>query len=319
MQGLFKNSFQSQEEKDSQLIYAVKSGDIDKVNDLLINGADVAAKDNSGLTALMLAVAYCYKDITDIIISKFPATVEAKANDGWTALMWAIVCGYKHTDDIISKFPATPEAKANNGNTTLMLAAEYENKDIAQYLINLGADLAGADLLKVELSHINTQNQIQLMFAYANEKLDKARDLNKPFSKSLDEKISQIRIEANRISSSEIPVDEKRIALGKINRQLLKLGSLNIRPEELQEEKLRAECIRDNASIPMFDLDLANIIIELAGSQRAQVEGILSDILVSPIVPTTDTSMPSATRIYTTLEAAAALLAGSPSITIPSI
>ncbi len=103
MQRLFKNSysFQSQEEKDSQLIDAAKIGDTDKVNALLVKGANVDAKTYLGQTALMFAASNGHKDIAVMLIGK-GADVDTKTYLGQTAaLMFAAGNGHKDIADII--------------------------------------------------------------------------------------------------------------------------------------------------------------------------------------------------------------------------
>ncbi len=98
----------------------------------------------------------------------------------------------------------------------------------------------------------------------------------------------------DKISKSEMPVDEKRKELGKINRQLLRLVYLDVTPEKLQEEKSKAETILDNTLASKLNSEVG-IIMDFADSLRSQVEGILSDIPVVPVVPTVGPNLPSGT------------------------
>ncbi len=67
---------------------AVGSGDPAAVEALLAKGADVNAKDNSGLTALMRASQFVHLDVVQALLAK-GADVNPKRNDGLTALMTA--------------------------------------------------------------------------------------------------------------------------------------------------------------------------------------------------------------------------------------
>ncbi len=240
----------SEKEKDSYLLNAASNGQKDNVEALIRCGANVGAKGIYGQTALMWAAGYGNTDIADMLISKYHADVDTKSSFKWTALMCASINGQINTVDmLISKYHANVDAKGKEGWTALMTAAENGHTDIVEILISVGADLTNADLTKVGLSRINTQNQIQFMFIYANDKLDNInKNLNKPFSRSLSEKINQIHDEVKRIfDSAEMAVIEKRKALGEINRQLLKLKSLEINSEKLiEEESQQAKSILDN-------------------------------------------------------------------------
>ena len=276
--------------------------------------AKVEAKNNNGLTALMCAAIEGHKDMAEMLISKYNAKVEAKNNNGLTALMCAVITGHKDIAEILIRSGANMEAENNEGHTVLLIAIYKQNTDVVNMLISVGADLTNVDLSTVGLSHVNVQNQIQFMFTCANEILKRAENSNKPFLNSLDDKIHQIRIEVNRISRSEMPVDEKRKALGEINKQLLKFQSLRPETEKLQEEKLQAESINtaifDFVPKLQFESNLTQIVTDFAGSQRAQVEEILSNIPVAPVAPT-QVSYSSITRISPTLGVGAPIASNS--------
>ncbi len=299
------------------LMHAADNGYVDAVDKLISHGANVKAISNNRMTALMYAAENGHTDTVYKLFSEYNVDVDSKDKEGRTALICAAING--HTDTahmLINTCCADIEAKHIIGGTALLEAVKYGHTDLACMFINVGADLAGADLLKVDLAHINSQNQIQFMYIYANDQLNKAKTLNSPFSRNLDEKISQIRSKADKIyNSTGMSVDEQRKALGEINKQLLKLQYFDIRPEKLQEEKLLAESIYGIAStlIP----DLIDIIIDFEGSQRGQIDGILSSIPVIPIAPQ---ALPSpAARTPTTLGIGSTALASALSQAVPSL
>ena len=69
-----------------EFIKAAEKGDISKVTNLLAQEADVNAKDNHGITALMMASGKGHSEIVQILLGK-GADVNAKRSDGFTALM----------------------------------------------------------------------------------------------------------------------------------------------------------------------------------------------------------------------------------------
>jgi ankyrin repeat protein len=78
----------------SSLIEAVSMGDTEEVQTLLVQGADLNATDNDGLTALMWAAKHCHIDIVQLLLAK-GADVNAKDNKGGTALIAAKREGHK--------------------------------------------------------------------------------------------------------------------------------------------------------------------------------------------------------------------------------
>jgi ankyrin repeat protein len=69
-------------------VWFMGNADIDVIQHLINNGADVNIRDNFGYTALIWASFYGHIDIVRLLIDA-GADVNASANDGWTALAWA--------------------------------------------------------------------------------------------------------------------------------------------------------------------------------------------------------------------------------------
>ena len=82
-----KNNATKNEVKTSELLSAIKSGDIDRAKNLMDNGADVNAKDKKGRTILMYAAVHGYAEIAKLLMDN-GAEVNAKDKDGMTALMY---------------------------------------------------------------------------------------------------------------------------------------------------------------------------------------------------------------------------------------
>ena len=70
---------------DKDFLYLCMSGDARKVEEAIINGANVNAKGHNGDTALMQAARYGYVKVAELLL-KYGADINAKANNGVTAL-----------------------------------------------------------------------------------------------------------------------------------------------------------------------------------------------------------------------------------------
>ena len=97
---------------DRALIHAANlGGNIEAVKQAIADGADVNAKNNDGVTPLLLATTWDYKEIVELLIGE-----GADVNE------W---------DDI--------------GSTPLLVAARKGHKEIAELLIDNGADVNAKD------------------------------------------------------------------------------------------------------------------------------------------------------------------------------
>ena len=110
---------------------------------LLQHGADVAAK-NDGLTALMCAAGGGHEAVAQLLL-QHGADVAAANNDGVTALMGAAGGGHEAVAQLLLQHGADVTAARNDGFTALMFAAERGHEAVAQLLLQQGADVAAAD------------------------------------------------------------------------------------------------------------------------------------------------------------------------------
>lgn len=90
---------------DAEFIELCKSGDVRKVEEAIINGANVNAKYNDGWTALMWAAKRGHTETAELLL-KHGADVNAKENKGWTALMFAAWNGYTETAELLRRYGA---------------------------------------------------------------------------------------------------------------------------------------------------------------------------------------------------------------------
>jgi serine/threonine-protein phosphatase 6 regulatory ankyrin repeat subunit A/serine/threonine-protein phosphatase 6 regulatory ankyrin repeat subunit B len=124
-----------------ELFDAAKRGDLNKVQKLLAQGADVNAKRNDGATPLMMAAYHGRMDVCELLISK-GADINSQDEDGKTALMWT-ASDHRHTDvcELLISRGADVNSKDYYGQTALTWAAGNGYKDICELLISKGADV----------------------------------------------------------------------------------------------------------------------------------------------------------------------------------
>ena len=122
------------------LINASMTGHTETVALLLEKGADVNANNNNGHTALILAIWNRYTETVALLLEK-GADVNVKGNDGETALLVASGDGHKEIVAMLLEKGADVNAKNNDGFTSLMWASNYEHTEIVRLLLENGADV----------------------------------------------------------------------------------------------------------------------------------------------------------------------------------
>ena len=123
----------------------VKTGSPQAVQAAIANGADVNARDNDGVTALMYAAES--NQNPDVVATLLKAGADILAKDskphwGGTALLWAAV-GNKNPKVITVLLKAGADINVRNvdGKTALIWAVmENPNPEVVMTLLNAGAD-----------------------------------------------------------------------------------------------------------------------------------------------------------------------------------
>jgi len=131
-------------DKDAELIGAAFKGDLAAVSAALANGADVNAKNNKGLTALMKASAGGHADVVKFLLDK-GADVNSKNTNGYTALMAASWSGHADVVKLLLDRGVDVKAKDIEGGTALMGASWAGHADVVKLLLDKGADVNAKD------------------------------------------------------------------------------------------------------------------------------------------------------------------------------
>jgi ankyrin repeat protein len=132
-----------------ELFTAAQSGDATQIMSLLDAGADHAATDEAGETALMRAAHAGHVAAVQVLIAA-GADVNAQSPQGWTALAKAAYNGetergYAEVIEVLHAAGASLDTRIFFGITPLMLAAGGGEASVVEWLINNGADVLAAN------------------------------------------------------------------------------------------------------------------------------------------------------------------------------
>ena len=133
----------STKDKNVQLVQAAERGNLTDVQNALNNGADVNAKDDRGLTALMMA-SYggytngSYAEIVKLLLDK-GANVNIKTHEGITALSKASSGGNAEVMKLLLAKGADINVKNSKGETALVIAKDKGKTEIVAMLERAGA------------------------------------------------------------------------------------------------------------------------------------------------------------------------------------
>jgi ankyrin repeat protein len=131
----------------SVLMYAAWRGNPDCMSLILDRGVDVDEQAQNGWTALMMSSAKGHERATAALLQAGadPTVVDVY---GWTPLMRAAYAGRDAVVGLLLEHPDTDiEAINDRGQTALHLAVIAEHEDIAERLIERGADPDRIDFL----------------------------------------------------------------------------------------------------------------------------------------------------------------------------
>ena len=121
----------------SQLVEAGRQGDARNIEGLLAAGAEVDAKDEKDITALLYASSEGHSASVEALLDA-GADVDAQANDGMTALM-VVAKGNTDIARALLEAGANVDAIADHGVTARMMTERNGYIEIAELLEKAGA------------------------------------------------------------------------------------------------------------------------------------------------------------------------------------
>ena len=131
----------SKESLDEALVAAADDGDVDKVSELLSQGARVDTKDEYGDTPLLAAASFGHTEVCELLLDRGKANIEETGSDGNTALHVAANEGSARTVSLLLSKGAKVDTKNRNGFTPLLAAAQEDHTDVCELLLANSSDL----------------------------------------------------------------------------------------------------------------------------------------------------------------------------------
>ena len=153
-----ENSAQGGREYYSEINWAVRNGDFQKVKALLADDPQLVSSRSDNYTPLHYAAAYKRKEIAELLLA-YDADVNAKGDQGKTPLLSCVwLTGghagerspppspHSHADlvNLLLKAGADTDAETSYGHTTLTLAAQNGAKQVVEVLLAAGVDTEAA-------------------------------------------------------------------------------------------------------------------------------------------------------------------------------
>jgi hypothetical protein len=129
-------------EMDKELFNAVRQNNLNRVRELIENGANIEGSDDiNGTTHLMGAVKLDRPDMVRLLV-ELGANIERRNNIGYTALDFAVFSNNAEMVRLLVELGANIQTRDYSGfNTALMNAAIWDKTEMIRLLVELGANI----------------------------------------------------------------------------------------------------------------------------------------------------------------------------------
>lgn len=127
-------------------IEAVKAGDLNRIERLVADGADVNAKSRDQWSPLTTAaLPGCDVDMVETLFGEGAIKANEAACQNWTPLMIAIIEGHREVVSALLEYGVEVNAGNHQGWTALRFAVSMDETEILRSLLAVGADANMAD------------------------------------------------------------------------------------------------------------------------------------------------------------------------------
>ena len=165
-----------QEQAGPLLLAAAMSGDIDAVQELIIQGHDVNARGEGGWTALLSSSAQGYPKIIKVLLDA-GANPDISNVLGITPLIYGARYGNMEVVKMLIDYGADINLRDTHGDTALMKATEFGNIEVIDILIQAGADIT--------IKNFKKKNALDLAYELGQGKI--AKKLRKADNKRVNQ------------------------------------------------------------------------------------------------------------------------------------
>jgi ankyrin repeat protein len=125
-----------QQRLNMELRSAARSGNKQKVEKLIAQGADVGDQNKRGETALIRAAEYGHRNVCELLIAQGADVNARNRHSAETALMAAAINGHEEVCQLLITHGADLYAQDKDGETALKLAAVTNHRKVCKLLIN---------------------------------------------------------------------------------------------------------------------------------------------------------------------------------------
>ncbi|KAI5087673.1 ankyrin-2-like isoform X14, partial [Silurus meridionalis] len=130
-------------DSNTSFLRAARSGNVDKVLELLKGGQDISTCNQNGLNALHLAAKEGHVEMVEELLDR-GASVNSATKKGNTALHIASLAGQREVARLLVKRGADVNSQSQNGFTPLYMAAQENHLDVVRYLLENGGNQSTA-------------------------------------------------------------------------------------------------------------------------------------------------------------------------------
>ncbi|PRP88434.1 hypothetical protein PROFUN_03151 [Planoprotostelium fungivorum] len=133
--------------------FAVWSGDLQTVTNMMEEEIDLNERDGRGYTPLHYAAANGYVDITELLLD-CGCDSDLTDNKGRTALMWSCMEGHDEVTDLLTCHGCNLDSADHEGLTSLTASILFQKVECARILISSGASVFLSGLYQETALHV---------------------------------------------------------------------------------------------------------------------------------------------------------------------